>query len=298
MKGPDHRGNSGAPPAPWDGAQDAVRKAGWGPGDEPQRSEPPRARRPSGLPLGRASSLSALVCVPSRTPASGLLESIPAQRATHREPLGGLAPGKEASEGRCWRPSDERADAARRADGPGPPWPGRAVSKDGAGPGVLRTAAGPRSSMGSLLGPHPYVRTPPGARGGRRMALLASLGRRQAHSLPSAGRPGARTAKDLWRDACAPGCAARSGEEADVGRIGDETRHRRAPGPRRPSGLPPGRASSVSALVCVPSRTPASGLRESAPARGATRREPLAARAPTLLARRRARGRALFTDRP
>ena len=148
MKGPGHRGNSGAPPAPWDGAQGAARKAWRHHSDEPERSEPPRARRPSGLPPGGASSFVGAPLRAVGTVSSRLRESAPARRATRREPPGGLAPGKEASEGRCWRPSDERADAARRADGP----------------------------------------VPPGAGGSRRMALLASLGRRQAHSLPALGR--------------------------------------------------------------------------------------------------------------
>ena len=61
--------------------------------------------------------------------------------------------GKEASEGRCGTPSDERADTVRRADGP----------------------------------------VPAGARGGRRIAVLPSLERRGAEPsfgrAPSAARP-------------------------------------------------------------------------------------------------------------
>jgi len=91
---------------------------------------------------------------------------------------------------------------------------------------------------------------------------------------------GLRPARDLWRDACALGCVARSGEEDDAGGITDETRHSHAPRPRRPSGLFLGRAPSLSALGHVPSSTPASGLREPAPAQGATRRGPLSGRNP------------------
>ena len=49
--------------------------------------------------------------------------------------------GKEASEGRCGTPSDERADTARRADGPVPP---------GAGGGFRRSAL---TSLAGLPGP-------------------------------------------------------------------------------------------------------------------------------------------------
>ena len=162
MREPDRRRISGAPPAPGDAMQDAARKAGWRPGDEPEHSSAPRPRRPFGLPLGRASSLSALVRVPPCTPDSGLRESAPAQRATRREPSGGLAPGKKAREGRCWRSSDERADTARRPDGP----------------------------------------VPSGAGGGHRMTVLASLERRPAllRSAVSSCEPGATRAASpyLW----------------------------------------------------------------------------------------------------
>ena len=65
------------------------------------------------------------------------------------------------------RPFGGLAEAAfQAAQGLGrPPWPRRAPRGSGAGPGVLCTAAGVRSSMSSLLAPHPYARTPAGPTG-------------------------------------------------------------------------------------------------------------------------------------
>ena len=101
MKGSDRGKISGAPPAPGDAMQGAARKAGWRPADKPQHGSAPRARRPSGLPLGRASSLSALVCVPPARlprafanllrPSGQRAESLPVARAS----------GAKANEGRC-----------------------------------------------------------------------------------------------------------------------------------------------------------------------------------------------------
>ncbi len=199
------------------------------------------------------------------------------------------------------RPTGVFQQPAGRADGPGPPWPGKAASKDGAGPGVLHTAAGLRSCMGSLLGPHPYVRTPPGAGGSRRMALLASLGRRQAHSLPAVGRWGSGPSRisgatPAGRDAMQG--AARKAMRA--GRcIGDEPQRRSAPCPRRPPvGAGPGgffvgparrvfRFTRLRRAVANPFRP-----------RGQRAESPWEAGAPPLLGRRHARGRALFPDRP
>ena len=161
MREPDRQRISGAPPAPGDAMQDAARKAGWCPGDEPEHSSAPRPRRPFGLSLGRAPSLSALVRVPPCTPDSGLRESAPAQRATRREPSGGLAPSKEAREGRCWRSSDERASTARRPDGPVPSGAGGGLriallaSLDRC-PACLRSAVAP-CSPGATRAASPYL---------------------------------------------------------------------------------------------------------------------------------------------
>ena len=74
--------------------------------------------------------------------------------------------GQEASEGRCWRSSDERAYTARRPDGP----------------------------------------VPSGAGGGSRMAVLASLDRRPAclRSAVVPCEPGATRAASpyLWMGLC------------------------------------------------------------------------------------------------
>ena len=140
MREPGHRRISGAPPAPGVAMRDAARKTGWRPGDEPERSSAPRPRRPFGLSLGRASSLSALLGVLPGTARRAFANPSRPSRQRAERPPGGLVLGKEAREGRCWRSSDERADTARRPDGP----------------------------------------VPSGAGGGRRMALLASLDRRPA----------------------------------------------------------------------------------------------------------------------
>ncbi len=107
MKGSDRGRISGATPAPWDARQGAPRRTM----QEASATSRDAAVRPGrgvplstswGLPLGRASSLSALGHVPSSTPASGLLEPAPAQGATRREPSPGQTPRCEARRGgRC-----------------------------------------------------------------------------------------------------------------------------------------------------------------------------------------------------
>ena len=91
-----------------------------------------------------------------------------------------------------------------------------------------------------------------GCRGTAPPAVLSLLNDVQRHRRRrDALHLGLRPARDLWRDACALGCAARSDEEDDAGGISDEKRHSRAPRPRRPSGLPLGRASPLAALLPV-----------------------------------------------
>ena len=197
-KGSGPRRISGATPAPWEATQGAGRRqmqgasatsrnaAGrpgrggppWFGGGPSKNGAAPGVLRTAARP--RSSMCSLLGPHPYvRTPpgagvsaALALLDDVlKTSPASRRLAFGAVA--------LATRPTGVFQQPAGRADGPGPPWPGKAASKDGAGPGVLHTAAGLRSCMGSLLGPHPYVRTPPGAGGSRRMALLASLDRRK-----------------------------------------------------------------------------------------------------------------------
>jgi hypothetical protein len=73
--------------------------------------------------------------------------------------------GKEASEGRCWRSSDERADAARRPAGPVPPGAGGGLRRASLAsldrpPACLRSAASPWSP-GAARATSPYLRIGP-----------------------------------------------------------------------------------------------------------------------------------------
>ena len=86
--------------------------------------------------------------------------------------------------------------------------------------------------------------------------------------------------EDLWRGACAWGCASRRGETGDAGSIVNEPEHSGAPQPRRPFGLPLGRAPSMLALLPVLPGTGLSRRLESIAAQGATRREPSGGQTP------------------
>ncbi len=162
----------------------------------------PGAAALEGLPLGRASSMLALLPMP---PAWD-------RRAASNPP----------------RPRGQRAES---------PW---GPEPRPCSPGATRAA------------PWPFADRPLGCRGTAPPAVLSLLDDAQRHRRRrDALHLGLRPARDLWRDACALGCVARSAEEDDAGGISDETRHRHAPRPRRPSGLPLGRASPLAALLPV-----------------------------------------------
>ena len=149
----------------------------------------------------------------SGTESSRLRGFIPAQGATLREPSPGQTPRCEARRGwRCGAIVDEPQQSR---------WP-----------------------------PTPCAQM--GCRGTAPPAVLSLLDDALRHrQRRDALHLGLRPARDLWRDASALGCVARSAEEDDAGGISDETRHRHAPRPRRPSGLPLGRASPLAALLPV-----------------------------------------------
>ncbi len=165
--------------------------------------------------------------------------------------------GEETSEGRCGvhRTSEMTTPGARlapslRARAAGIAWLCWPPSKGhhpvvGRPPCPARPAPRARPRGHSRIGPL-------GCRGTAPPAVLSLLDDALRHRRRrDALHLGLRPARDLWRDACALGCVARSAEEDDAGGISDETRHRHAPRPRRPSGLPLGRASPLAALLPV-----------------------------------------------
>ncbi len=131
MLGSDRLGISGATPAPWDGTRGAATTAGWLPCLEvatkrtAQAAASQRVAAPRGIFFVGARPR-AIQARPPRAFAN--LHPRGGQRAESSQAV--RTPGKEASDGRCGA-SDERADAARRADGPVP---------SGAGGGLRITA--------------------------------------------------------------------------------------------------------------------------------------------------------------